>query len=532
VSEEAAPQPAAGPANNNAPAVDPNTQKKAKRPSFLIPVLIVLAVIGGLWGFKTWSFGRSHASTDDAQVASRVASVVPKITGTIINVKVDDNELVKQGDLIAELDPAVYNAAVDQAKANLALAKAQLKQAQVNINLTTRTGDAQIAQAQGGVGQSQGAVGGSVADVTKAQAAVSTAQAQASGAEANVLGAQAAYKVAQANVLKAQDAVREAQALAANARAAVQVAQANVTSARATEERAKSDSARYQTLLSQGVVSAQTAEQALATYRVATAQREAAEENVRSASAALQQREAAIGTARSGVIAAQAQVAQAATQIQANRVGVQAAKDQIRQASAAVDTAKSGVTQAQGKAEQAAGALQQANTATTQVEISKVAVQQAEARVHQAEAALVDAEINLHDTKIYAPISGRVSRRVATLGQAVQRGVVLMQIVPTDEIWVSANFKETQLANVKVGQPVEIEVDAFGGEPLKGHVESLSPGTGATFALLPPDNSTGNFTKVVQRVPVKIAFDKGQSRLADLAVGMSVVATIETGGAK
>ncbi|RYD94608.1 MAG: HlyD family secretion protein [Sphingomonadales bacterium] len=494
--------------------------------------MAALAVAGAIYGYRSWSFGQTHAATDDAQVASRIAAVAPKVAGTVREVLVEDNELVHRGQLLAVIGPSSYKTAVDQAKANLALAQAQERQAEVNIQLTNQTGNAQIAQAQGGVGQSQGAINASLAEVGRAQAAVAAARAQASGAEANIKGAQAAYRAAVANVARSRDAVREAQALAANARAGVEAAEANVTAARATEERARSDAQRYQTLLSQGVVSAQTAEQAQAAYRVATAQREAAEENVRSARATLQQRQAAIGTAQSGVAAAQAQVTQASAQVQANRVAAVAAGENIRQASAGVLTAQSGVTQAQAKARQAVGSLQQANTAGTQVEISRVALEQARARVSQAKAALADAVRNLGDTKIYAPIDGRVSHRTATLGQQVQSGTALMQIVPERELWVVANFKETQLKNVRVGQPAEIEVDAFGGEPLKGHVESLSPGTGATFALLPPDNATGNFTKVVQRIPIRIAFDPGQPRLEDLAVGMSVNATIETSNAK
>ena len=515
-------------AESQAAPAENTPETKAKRPGFLVPIVVVLAVVGAIWGFRSWSFGRTHASTDDAQVASRIASIAPKIAGTVTEVLVEDNQLVRAGDPVAKIGPRSYQTAVDQAEANLALAVAQEAEAKARVGLTSETGAAQIAQAQGGVGQSEGAAGGAVSEVARARAAEATSRAQASAAEANVKSAQSGYAIAVANVARARDAVREAQALAANARAAVRSALAGVSSARATETNARQTDERYQELLKSGAISAQSAEQAVAAFRVATAQREAAEENVGSAQAAAQQREAAVGTARSGVAAALAQVDQANSQIQASRVTAMAARSAIAQATAAIATAQSGVVQAQAKTQQATGALQQAKTANTQTEVSRIAYQQAVARVKQARAALARARLDLGDATVYAPITGRISRRTATVGQQVSPGTVLAQVVPEKEIWVVANFKETQLKNVVAGQPVEIEVDALGGEPLKGHVESLSPGTGATFALLPPDNSTGNFTKVVQRVPVKIVFEPGQRELERLAVGMSVVATINT----
>ncbi len=507
-------------------------EAKKEKPKWLVPVIAVVTVLAAIYGIRSYLFGQSHASTDDAQVASRLASVAPKVGGTITKVLVDDNVFVKKGDPLVEIDPSNYSTTLDQAKANLALAEAQEQQAEVNVGLTGATGNAQIAQAQGGVNQNEGAIGSSQSEVERAQAAVATARSQASEAEANVKGARSAYNVAVANVARYRDAVREAQANAANARAAVSSAQASVVSAQATEERARKDNERFQALFTQGAVSAQTVDQTLSAYRVATAGRQAAQENVRAAQAVAQQREAAIATARSQVVAAQAQVEQARTQIQALRVAAQGANDAIRQATAAVGTAKGAVIEAQGKAQQAQGVLQQANTAGTQLRVSQVALVQAKARVQQAKAALSDAQLNFGYTKIVAPISGKVSRRTATEGQQVVAGTSLMQIVPADEIWVTANFKETQLKDVRVGQPVEIEIDALGGEALKGRVDSFSPNTGAAVALLPPDNATGNFTKVVQRIPVKITFEPRQAKVKRLAVGMSVVATIDTAGGR
>ena len=526
---ESAPQ--APPAGGTAAIADPgSTEGKKGRPTWLLPAIAVLAILGAIYGVHSYIVGLTHTSTDDAQVASRLASVAPRVGGTVTQVYVDDNEIVQKGKVLAEIDPATYATVLDQAKANLALAQAQEQQAEVNITLVGQQGTAGITQAQGGVGQNEAAVGASIADVGRAQAAQGTAQAQASAALANVKASQAAYAINVANVSKARDAVREARAFVTNAEAAVSSAQAAVVSARATEDRARKDDQRVQQLLKEGVVSAQAADATIAALHVATAQRQAAEENVRSAQAAVQQREAAISTAQSGVSAAQAQVVQANAMIQSSKVGVQAANESVRQAAAAVQSAQSGISQAKAKVQQAQGTLQQANTATTQLQISRVALQQAKAKVKQAQAALAEAQLNYGYTKVIAPIGGRVSRRTATVGQQVIAGTPLMQIVPTDsnDLWVTANFKETQLKGVEVGQPVEVEVDALGGTALKGRVDSLSPNTGAAVALLPPDNSTGNFTKVVQRVPVKITFEPGQATVQKLAVGMSVVATIDT----
>ena len=498
------------------------------KPKWLVPVIAVAALLGAIYLYRGYAFGKTHASTDDAQVASRLASVSPKVGGTITKVYVDDNQVVKKGDPLVEIDPSNYTTSLDQAKANLALAEAQEQEAEVNIGLTTEQGNAQIAQAQGGVDQNQGAVGASQAEVVRSRSAVASARAEASGAEANVKGAQAAYQIAVANVAKARDAVREAQATAINAKAAVKSAQAAVVSAQATEENARKNNLRYQDLFKQGAVSAQTADQTLSDYRVATSQREAAQENVRAAQATVRQREAAIATARSNVKAAQAQADQAKTQIQANRVAAIGANEAVDQATAAVGVAQANVASAQGKAQQARGVLQQANTADTQVKVREVALQQAKARVAQARAALRDAQLNVGYTTIVAPIDGKVSRRTATVGQQASANASLMQIVPNGDIWVEANFKETEIRDMKVGQPVEIEVDAFSGGPLKGHVASFSPNTGSAVALLPPDNATGNFTKVVQRIPVKITFDPNQPRVARLAVGMSVLPTVDT----
>src|SRR5579871_5262079 len=164
-------------------------------------------------------------------------------------------------------------------------------------------------------------------------------------------------------------------------------------------------------------------------------------------------------------------------------------------------------------------------SALKQVELLKAEITQAVAAAARAHAQQEQAELNLSYTTIIAPIDGVVGNRTLRAGQFVQAGTQLMALVPASGAYVIANFKETQLTNVQAGQAVDIDVDMFPGKPVHGHVDSLAPASGQEFALLPPDNATGNFTKVVQRIPVKIALDASSIALRP---GMSVIPTIQT----
>ncbi|WP_234683363.1 HlyD family secretion protein [Bradyrhizobium monzae] len=167
-------------------------------------------------------------------------------------------------------------------------------------------------------------------------------------------------------------------------------------------------------------------------------------------------------------------------------------------------------------------------SALKQVELLKAEILQAKAAAARAAALQRQAELNLGYTTIVAPIDGVVGNRSLRVGQFVQAGTQLMAIVPAEGAYVVANFKETQLTNVHAGQQVEIEVDTFPGQVVHGHVDSIAPASGQEFALLPPDNATGNFTKVVQRIPVKIALDAQHGLAIALRPGMSVIPTIAT----
>jgi membrane fusion protein, multidrug efflux system len=163
-----------------------------------------------------------------------------------------------------------------------------------------------------------------------------------------------------------------------------------------------------------------------------------------------------------------------------------------------------------------------------QLDVIKAQTEQARAALAHEEAAEHQAELNLSYTTIVAPVDGTVGNRTLRVGQFVQAGTQLMSVVPTDAAYVVANYKETQLTDVKRGQPATIEVDMFPGRVFHGRVDSLSPASGQTFSLLPPDNATGNFTKVVQRIPVKITLDPESGGSGDLRPGMSVEPSIDT----
>jgi membrane fusion protein (multidrug efflux system) len=198
-----------------------------------------------------------------------------------------------------------------------------------------------------------------------------------------------------------------------------------------------------------------------------------------------------------------------------------AARAVVNAAQAAVATAESHVRQAEAQ-------VRAAETAPQQVAITRARAGAAEATAKKSRTAVEQAKLNLQYTTIVAPVDGIISKKQnVQLGQIVQPGQPLMAIVPLEDIWVTANFKETQLKNIRPGQHVNIHVDAYGRD-YNGHVDSIDAASGAKFSLLPPENATGNYVKVVQRVPVKLVFEKGQDTEHLLRPGMSVVPTVYT----
>jgi membrane fusion protein, multidrug efflux system len=204
----------------------------------------------------------------------------------------------------------------------------------------------------------------------------------------------------------------------------------------------------------------------------------------------------------------------------------------IEEASRAIEAAQARVMQAEARIKEARAGLEATNSAPQQLAVTRSNAQSAASRVQQMAAAVSQAELNLSYTEVKAPIGGLVSQRKVELGQYVQAGQPLLAIVPLKGTWVTANFKENQLKEMHPGQKAVVTVDAYGGREYRGHIDSIAAATGAKFSLLPPENATGNYVKVVQRVPVKIVIDGSEDSQHPLRPGMSVVATVITGDDK
>ncbi len=317
----------------------------------------------------------------------------------------------------------------------------------------------------------------------QAKAALETARYQAGVAQANInvvaTTAQGQTTQAQGNIAAATATVATAEGAVAEAQAGVPVAQAQVAQVEAALVKARLDYDRFTQLAAAGAVPRAQLDAAKATYDAAIAQRQAVQAQAQQAQAKLTQ--------------AQQNLSTTAAQLAATR-----------------------------------GTLQQADATTQQTNVNRQQYKVALAAIVQAEAQVKNAQLQLSYTTITAPTAGRVGNKTVQIGQRVQPGQTLMSVV-SSQPWIVANFKETQLAKMQPGQEVEIKVDAFPSRRFIGRLDSLAPASGAKFALLPPDNATGNFTKIVQRVPVKVVFDPAtlQELAPRLTPGMSATVTVQ-----
>jgi membrane fusion protein (multidrug efflux system) len=365
--------------------------KKSRGRPYLILATVVAVGLAGYGSFAWLSRGREN--TDDAQIDADVVAVSTRVAGTVLKVHVTDNQLVKKGDLLVEIDPADLAAREKQAEAELAAAKAQAQAADAQMAIVEAT-------SRGGL---------------------SAARAQLSGSASSVQSADAQIESAQASVARAQ----------------AEASQADV------------DLARAESLLKDQAIP-----------------------------------RAQVDSARSTAQAAHAAVAQAQAQLAS-------AQDQKR-------TAQTRIAESAARVEQSA-------PVDAQLASARAGADLAHARADAAEASLAQAKLQLSYTRIEAPADGMLSRLAVHEGQLVQAGQPIVSVVPS-ATYVLANFKETQVGAMRPGQKVEISVDAYPGRTFQGKIDSTSPGTGARFSMLPPDNASGNFVKVVQRVPVKIAW--------------------------
>ncbi|MEO8878279.1 MAG: HlyD family secretion protein [Polyangiaceae bacterium] len=386
----------------------------AKAPSKSLRILLGIFAVGAVAGGAYYATHVGRESTDDAQIDAEVVPVPAKAGGTVIAVKITDNEEVKAGQVIALLDPAYPTAKLAEADAALASAKA--------------SADAADSQVQ----------------VTEA-----SAKGQKSVAEASLNGAAVGVKSTGSQIAEGQ---------------------ASVASSQAARDQANNDLGHAKSLFASGAISKQSLDNAQTTFDGADAR--------------------------------------------------------LAQAKSHLSVLQTSTAQAQAQVQEASGKLRQVGAVDAQIAHARAEAEVAHAQVQTAQAARDLAALDLSYTQIIAPVDGVASKKTIAAGQLVSVGQTVVMIVPKN-IWVIANYKETQVGKMRVGQPAEVDIDMYSGVKLHGEIESISGATGSRFTLLPPDNATGNYTKIVQRVPVKIRLHDLPANV-DLRPGMSVDATIDT----
>ena len=383
------------------------------------------AIILGVFAYRWWRYASTHSYTKDAYITNHINPINSRISGTVVDILVKDNQIVTEGQPLVVLDPRDFQVELRRQQANLTAAQKQVEVAKSNIALAGKQARAQNTQAQGEIDTALANLADSEAALAVSKAQIPQAKAQLSSVEADLQKTQADYK-------------------------------------------------RYQYLYEKGVSSAQQLDTARTAYEQDLASREVASEK-------------------------------------------------IKQAQLQYEEARDNVAAVKGQLETRRGDLEAVESTKEQIEVNRRQYEAALAAVAQAEASVENARLQLEYTDIVASESGRIGNKTVRVGQRVQPGQALMSVVPT-ATWIVANFKETDISRMRAGQPVKIDIDTFGDRTFHGRVDSIAPASGAEFALLPPSNATGNFTKIVQRVPVKILFNpqsiKGYENL--IVPGMSV----------
>jgi membrane fusion protein, multidrug efflux system len=469
--------------------------RNGKRRFVIIGVVLVIAI----GGFVYWLLGRGKVATDDAQVQGHLVPINARVSGYVAGIDVDDNEHVKAGQLLVRLDRRDLDTALTRAESDLANQRALAVAAGTQVTVTGLVAPSAEQQAGAGV---------AIADSQVAAAAkqILVAQAQARSADAGV-------QVARDAVTGAKDDAEAAVAQVAVAESGLQQARADVTAAEAKAKQTVSDLARSRSLYEAGATSRQLYENADTANATAQAALVAARDRIESAQAAIIQAKAR----RSSVLS---QVAQAKSRLVA-------AAQAAAQAQAGVAVANSNLAQSQAHLRQAQAARSGSLTAAQQISMSEDQKKAAAARAKQAAAAVKNAKLQLSYTLMKSPVTGVVSQKTIQPGQYVQPGQMLMAVVPLRNVWVVANFKETQVGRMKPGQRAIVSVDAYPKHDIHGRVQSIGAATGAKFSLLPSENATGNFVKVIQRIPVKIVLDRPFPKGAVLRPGMNVIATVD-----
>lgn len=379
---------------------------RSRRPFIIGGVVLVLAAAG----VGYWAHSRHFEDTDDAQIDGSISNVSPRVSGTVSAVYVSENQVVKAGDPLADIDPVDLQIAVDQARAAVAQAQAQLEAEDPSVGIIETSNKSAVSSAQ--------------SDLAAANAALSAA------------------------------------------RKDVQQLTAQLAQAQANDRQAQLEKERSEKLLAQGAVSQSDYDSRLNT-----------------------------ATATAANVAAIDQA-------------LAAARDHVQQQQAQLVALQSHLTEV-------------TSNAPRQVETRKASVIMRQAALDLAKAQLAQAEKNLSYAKIVAPISGIVAKKSIAIGDHVAPGQLVIAISQIEDLYVTADYRETQLELMHPGQPATVHVDALDVD-LHGSVESIGGATGSKLSVLPPENASGNYVKVVQRIPVRIKLDPGQSGLDRLRIGMSV----------
>jgi membrane fusion protein (multidrug efflux system) len=390
--------------------IDPTPPRRRRMGpiGWIVLALVLGAVIFG--GTKLMAYLESYEETDDAQIDGDIYAITSRISGTVKAVYVQDNQQVKAGQLLVELDPSDYSVAIEQAKASLAESRTQVEAARPNVPRTS----------------------------VSTETAVSADEFDISAITAQIASAERDHESAIAEIRQAE----------------------------ADSVKAQADLARYRQLVEKDEISKQQFDQADAAAKAAAAK-------------------------------------------------VDAKKATAEAAARNVDAAQARLQESQTKAGEARRNRPQ------QIALQNALVKTRQATTVKEQTMLDQAMLNLSYTKIFAPVDGVIGKKNAEPGQQVSPGQQLMADVPVSNLWVTANFKETQLKKMRPGQRVSIHVDAYDRD-FEGEVESVAGASGARFSLLPPENATGNYVKVVQRLPVRIRFREGVDPDRKLRAGMSV----------
>lgn len=459
------------------------TQKRSRLPIYIVGGIVVVSIIAG---FSYWLYARQFETTDDAFVEGNVIQISPKISAYVTKIYIKENQPVKKGDLLVELDSRDYENKLEQAQARLKVAFAQNEKAQASVTLTSKTANAGVRQASSNFDTAKNSIEQSKITADSKQTSIEQARNQLKTAEANLRQVQAEIPSAEANLAQMN---------------------ARVPAAQAGLEISQNDFERYQTLLAKGDISKQGMDKSRKELSLAQAELISAQKQVEAAQARLN--------------AVHRQVEVESSRVGEARTNIAAAENDYRQSLAQINSTAS-------QANESAGRLQEAQTAPEKIAVDKSDIATSEAQVAQAQAAVHQAELELSYTKIYAPQDGFISRKAVQEGELVQSEQTIIAISQAkadsqSDVWIIANFKETQIEKIKPGQAVDVYVDAYPNVAFRGRVDSFQAGTGSRFSVFPAENATGNFVKVVQRIPVKIVFDQTSDKLDLLVPGMSAV---------